>query len=169
MSLFVILLFTMFSTAAWGQNGFTTLVPDQPANIQVTSGDVYVEGHWMPVNKDDKKSAMTGPSVSQINCTPKVCSEAQANMVVLGNTFTLNADTVEYTVERWNSKEIVAATIVGICRVRTVLKFDLVNKRVYYMQSLSEPTNDLPKMSKDICNGVGMYLELEANAVFEKK
>jgi len=164
----LVILLCVMSAMAWGQNGFNTLVPDTPVNILVHSDDVYVEGHWVPVDKDDKNSVMTGPSVSEINCTPKVCSEAQANIVAIGNTFTLHADNLEYTVERWNSKEIVAATVGGICRVRTVLKFYRVNKHVYWMQSLSEPTNDLPKMRKDLCNAVGMYLELKANTVFKR-
>src|ERR1700751_2089834 len=135
---FVIVACLMLSTTAWGQHGFSTLVPDKPVHLQVESDSLYVTGHWMPVNKDDKKSVMTGPSVSEITCDRKVCNEKQANIVVTGNAFTLIPDYVEYTVEHWNNKEVVASTVVGICRVRLVLKFALVNKQVFWMQYLSD-------------------------------
>jgi hypothetical protein len=37
-----------------------------------------------------------------------------------------------------------------------------MQKRIYWMQTLSEPLTDVPKMSKDVCNAVGMNLELKA-------
>jgi len=46
------------------------------------------------------------------------------------------------------------------------MKFDRVQKRIYWMQTLSEPLTDLPKMSKDICDAVGMNLELKADAMW---
>ncbi len=48
----------------------------------------------------------------------------------------------------------------------TSMKFDRVQKRIYWMQTLSEPLTDLPKMSKDICDAVGMNLELKADAMW---
>ena len=59
--------------------------------------------------------------------------------------FSMSASQDEYVVERWDSKEIVASSVVGLCKVRNVIKFDLVQKRVLFMQTLSEPIDDLPK------------------------
>ncbi len=153
------------SLAATAQNGFAPVV-DEPVSLQINAGSVYVQGSWLA---QDKQSALSGPSVSQITCDEKegYCHEAQANMVVFKDgTFTLTPDYVDYKVARWNSKEIVAQNIGGICRVLTVLKFDLQNKRVYSMATLSEPTNDLPEMSQKICSAVGMKLELRGMSTF---
>ena len=104
------------------------------------------------------------------NRSEALCDEDEANIAVMGNTFTLSADRLEYRVERWTDKEIVAANVGGICRVRNVLKFDLVQKKVYSMQALSEPIDEkLPKMSKDACKLVGMNLELKTNTLWVKK
>lgn len=113
---------------------------------------------------------MLRPSISQISCdhSSKVCYEKQANVVVINDMFTLTADFVEYTVERWNKREIVASTVQGICRVRNVIKFDRVNSKVYWMQTVSEPLNDLPKKKQDTCNDAHMYLELKASTMWKK-
>ena len=72
---------------------------------------------------------------------------------VMGNTLTLTPDNLEYTVERWTPKEIVAFQLRRYLPVRNVLKFDLVEKRGYYSQALSDPVDSkMPKMSKDICS-----------------
>jgi hypothetical protein len=167
-TLFVIFVFT--ASLAVGQNGFVTATPDEPAEFsQVTDTSAWVRGHWVPVDPSDKKSEMTGPSVSEISCTRTECSESQASIAVTGNMFSLDSSYVRYAVERWDKKEIVASEIGGICRVRTVVKFDRVQKRVYWMQSLSEPINDLPKMSQDACKLVGMYLELKRGTMWWRK
>ncbi len=165
-TLFFVLVTALLASAAWGQNGFNTVIPDSPVNLQVSDSYVSASGHWVSL---DKHSELSGPSVSEIFCDRKVCHESQANMTVFKDgTFTLYADHVEYTVERWNSKEIVAASIVGICKIRSVLKFDLAQKKVYSMQTLSEPINDMPKLSKDICSAAGMNLELKDIAAWKR-
>jgi hypothetical protein len=130
---------------------------------------VTVDGHWIP---SDEHSKMTGPSVSSIVCDRKeaICAEEQGNITVMGNSFTLSADHLEYKIERWTAKDIVASHIGGICRVRDVIKIDIEAKRVLYSQALSEPVDDkLPKMSKDACNLVGMNLELKQSTMWVKK
>jgi hypothetical protein len=167
-ALFVLFVFT--ASLVVGQNGFVTVIPDQPIDfLQVNDTNAWVSGHWVPVDPFDKKSEMTGPSVSEISCTRRVCNESSANITVIGNMFSLSSDNTEYSVERWDKKEIVASAVGGTCRVRTVLKFDREQKRVYWMQSLSEPVNDLPKMSQDACKLVGMYLELKASTMWRKQ
>ena len=89
------------------------------------------------------------------------------DMIVDGDSFSLSADSLEYKVTLWNRKEIVATNIDGICRVLNVLKFDLVQKGVYLSQTLSEPTNDLPKLSRELCSSVGMNLELKAATMWK--
>src|SRR5262249_44743621 len=137
---------------------------------QVSDSAAWVEGHWVPVDPGDRKSRLPGPCISQISCDDagRVCYEKQANILVFGDMFSLNADYVQYTVERWNEKEIVASTTEGICRVRNVIKFDRVNRKVYWMMTLSEPLNDLPKWSKDACDDAKMYLELKASTMWKK-
>jgi hypothetical protein len=167
---FTLFLFALLTLPCLGQNGFTTVIPDQPVNLsQVTASHAWVQGHWVPVNPNDKNSAMTGPGVSVLTCdrAAKTCTDQNANMVVFKDgSFVLNSALDEYQVERWNSKEIVAANVGGICRVRNVIKFDLVQKRVFYMQTLSEPVTGLPQLSTDLCNLSGMNLELKDSALF---
>jgi len=164
----VILLVTASLVVA--QNGFEPVIADQPVNFsQVNDSYAWVRGHWAAVNPTDKKGALTGPSTSEISCGGKTCTDTNANVVVMGNTFALNAGYDEYTVERWNSKEIVASNVSGICRVRNVIKFDRVQKRVFWMQTLSEPLDTkMPQMSKDMCNAVGMNLELKDSTLWKK-
>jgi hypothetical protein len=78
----------------------------------------------------------------------------------------MTTDYLEYKIERFNNKEIVAATTQGDCRVRTVLKFDLVHKRVYWMMAPSEPSNDLPRASRDACDSTQMNLELKGETMW---
>jgi hypothetical protein len=162
-----VLLVVFASLTAVGQNGFEPTIPPEPINLQASATDAYVQGHWVA---QDKQSELTGPSVSEISCDrqTQACHESQANIVVIGNMFNLVAASVDYKIERWNEKEIVAKNIGGICRVLNVLKFDLVQKRVYAFQTLSEPTNDLPKMSKEICAHANMNLELKAATMWRK-
>ena len=124
----------------------------------------------MPTDPSDKKANLTGPSASEISCdrADKVCHETQANITVIGDSFALTADYLTYTVERWNAKEIVASTVGGRCRVRSVIKFDRVNKKVYFMQALSEPVTDLPKLAKDVCDASSMSLELKDGDLWRK-
>ena len=168
---FVLLAMVTSSSLALAQNGFVTTVPDEPVNFsRVSDASAWAEGHWVPVDPSDRKSAMLGPSISQIFCdhSAKVCTEKQANIVVDGDAFALNADYVEYTVERWNTREIVASHLEGSCRVRNVIKFDRVNSRVYWIQTLSEPFNNLPKREQDICRDAHMNLELKASTMWKK-
>jgi hypothetical protein len=165
--LFLTIMFVTLPTYA--QGGFETVIPDKPVTLQITPDSVWVEGHWVAL---DKQSTLSGPSVSTISCDRHrgECDEQQANIVVMDNTFGLSADDLEYKIERWTSKEIVASNVGGICRVRNVLKFDLEAKRVYSLQTLSEPMDEkLPQMSKDACKKIGMNLELKASTLWVKK
>jgi hypothetical protein len=154
----------MTSLAAVGQNGFNTVIPDRPVNLsQVNNSYAWVRGHWFGPD-------MTGPSTSEISCAhaSKTCTDTTANIAVDGNAFSMSASQDEYVVERWDSKEIVASNVVGLCKVRNVIKFDLVQKRVYFMQTLSEPNDDLPKAMQDSCKMAGMHLELKDSAMWRK-
>src|SRR5262245_37144886 len=95
-----------------------------------------------------------------------MCHELQGNLVVSGNMFSLVPEAMEYKVVRWTSDEIVATSINGICKALNSLKFDRKNKRVYAIQSLSEPIENLPKMSRDICNAVGSRWELRGETMY---
>lgn len=164
----VCILFVALSltTLAFGQSSFIPLTNDPVNFSQVNQSEAYVSGHWMPVDPKDKHSEMVGPSISTIYCDHKTCHETAANIAVMGNSFGMNADGIDYAVERWTASEIVASNKGGICRMRNVLKFDRINKRVYWMQTLSEPVNDLPKTSQDICNLAGMFLELRGDTLW---
>lgn len=166
-----ILIVMLLSGASFAQAGFETVIPAQALGdtLHIDRDFVSVDGHWVA---SDEKSKMTGPSVSSITCDRKegICEEEQGNITVMENTFTLSADHLEYKIERWTAKDIVASHIGGICRVRDVIKIDIEAKRVFYSQALSEPVDDkLPKMSKDACNLVGMNLELKQSTMWLKK
>jgi hypothetical protein len=143
---------------AQGQKGFTPAFPDKPPNFtQVGDDDAWVKGHWVGEH-------MVGPESSEISCDKKsmTCTDTQANITVIGGTFTMTGDVTEYTIERWTSREIVA-TVSGRapCHLRQVLKFDRVAKRVSWMASLSEPLNDsVPKSLRDVCTASQMNLDL---------
>jgi hypothetical protein len=154
---------------AAAQGGFQTVIPDKPINLQVTPDTLWVEGHWIAL---DKQSTLSGPSVSTISCDRHSgeCDEQQANITVMDNAFSLSADVLEYKIERWTNKEVVASNVAGICKVRNVLKFDLEAKRVFSLQTLSEPVDEkLPQMSKDACKKIGMNLELKASTMWAKQ
>ncbi len=161
----------MFTTVAIAQEksrghnlNFAALV-DRPVAMQMGTGSVYVQGNWSAL---DGRSTLPGPSVSEISCdrAQQTCHESEANITVTGNAFTLSADSVDYKVTKWDSTEIVAQNIGGICRVLNVLKFDLKNQKVYSLQSLSEPAEDLSKTTRDICNAVGLRLELRGSTTY---
>ena len=171
MKLLWILGFILTAPFALGQHGFETVIPNQPVDFsQITDSRAWLEGHWIAVDPNDKNSALTGPSASEISCDRqrKTCTDNNANIVVDGNAFSLSAAADEYTIERWNGKEIVASNIKGICRVRTVIKFDRAQKRVYLMQTLSEPIEELPENSKKLCKLAGLNLELKASTMWKK-
>jgi len=113
---------------------------------------------------------MIGPSTSLIFCerSTNKCTDDNANIYSFGDTFSLDSSQEEYTVERWDKREIVASNVSGICRVRNVIKFDRIQKRVYLMQTLSEPLDDLPKIDQDVCKLVGLHLELKDSTTWKR-
>lgn len=160
----LIFVFVLLTAIAIGQNGFTTVIPDRPVNFsQVSDSSAWVKGHWVGPN-------MIGPSTSLIFCerSTNKCTDDNANIYSFGDTFTLDSSQEEYTVERWDKREIVASNVSGICRVRNVIKFDRVQKRVYLMQTLSEPLDDLPKIDQDVCKLVGLHLELKDSTTWKR-
>ena len=171
MKTFVLIVVLLSGLSAFSQAGFETVIPAQPLgdSLHIDQNYVSVQGHWVAL---DEHSKLAGPSVSTISCdrSRKTCEEEQGNIAVIGNSFSLSADHVEYEIERWTSKEIVAANVGGLCRVRNVIKIDIATKRVYSSQTLSEPVDDqLPKLSKEMCNLVGMNLELKSSTLWVKK
>ena len=161
----LILLVTMAPTLALGQHNQFNPVFDRPVDFaQVSDSDAYVAGNWVAL---DEHSKLPGVSVSEIRCdrSEKVCHELQANLIFVGaDEFDLTPDSLDYNIVRWNSKEIVAQNIGGICKALNSLRFDRMTKKVYYLQSLSEPVESLPDMSKKMCNALGLRLELHAKA-----
>jgi hypothetical protein len=131
----------------------------------VNDSEAYVKGDWVAL---DEHSKLPGVSMSQITCyrTEMICHELQGNLVIVGNMFNLVPDSADYKILRWTSEEIVAQNIGGICKVLNSLKFDRKNKKVYFLQSLSEPVENLPKLSRDICNAVGLRLELRGETMY---
>jgi hypothetical protein len=141
---------------------------DRPASIYIRNGYVSASGVW--VDKE-RKNPPAGPSVSNITCVRSDgnCEEDQAMIVGFGDgTFTLTADHAEYRIDRWNEQEIVAkGQPTGICKVLNVLRIDLKLKKVYALQTLSEPVNErLPKLSRDICSAGGSNWELHEDTPF---
>jgi hypothetical protein len=167
----LILVLAFASLIGAGQNGFNPVIPDEPVDFsQVNDSYAWVRGHWASVDPTNKKDELAGPSSSEISCakSSKICNDTNANIAVMGNAFELTGGYDEYAVERWNSKEIVASNVGGTCQVRNVIKFDRVQKRVYWMQTLSEPIDNLPKGLKDFCKLVGMNLELKNSTLWRK-
>lgn len=166
MKLRALILCLLTFTVATAQKLHFEPVIDGPVEFrQVTDYYVYVNGNWKPL---DDRSKLPGVSMSQITCDRKemTCHELQGNLIIQGDMFSLNPDSLDYRVTRWTADEIVASNIGGICKVLNTLKFDRKAKRVYYLQSLSEPVENLPKMSRDICNAVGLRLELRAQTMY---
>lgn len=164
------LIFVLLSSSGLAQSGFEPLLPPQPLGdtLHIDPDSVSVQGHWVAVGD----SKLAGPSVSSLSCDRKEgsCEEEQGNITVMVDSFNLSADHLEYRIERWTTKDIVAARIGGICRVRSVIKIDITTKRVFYSEALSEPVDEkIPKMSKDICNLTGMNLELKQSTMWVKK
>lgn len=141
------------STAlAMGQNSYVGTTVDAPVDMeQVSETSAYVTGHWVG---DD----LAGPSTSEIFCQHKsmVCEDNHAEMVVMGGgVFSLVGGQDTYRIERWTPNEIVASNVSGACDVHHVIKFDRVHKRVFYMQTLSEP-----EASGGLCSWANLSSEL---------
>jgi hypothetical protein len=100
----LVLLLLTLTSAAIGQNGFNPVI-DKPIDLQASPTYVYAKGHWVAVDKADKKSELTGPSVSEITCdhAEKACHDVQANIAVMGNKFVISPAVEDYTVQRWNT------------------------------------------------------------------
>jgi hypothetical protein len=147
---------------------FNVVVDDPKPDFQVTADSAYAKGNWVAL---DKQSEIPGIDTSEVTCikSEKVCHEVQANLVDIGDgTFTLSGDAEDYPVVRWNKDEILAQYIGGVCRAANVIKFDLRAKKVYSLQTLTEPIESLhlPKLSEDMCKAIGMSLELHAPGVY---
>ena len=171
MNHFTLAVLLLSALSASGQGGFVTVIPAQPLGdtLHVDVDYASVDGHWIAL---DDHSELAGPSVSSISCDRRrgMCEEEEANITVMGNSFTLSADHVEYQIERWTTTDIVAANIGGLCRVRTVIKIDITSKRVYSSQNLSEPMDEkLSKSTRDICKLTGMNLELKSSTLWVRK
>jgi len=141
---------------------------DGLAFLHIHNGYLGASGVWVDT---ESKNPPAGPSVSDITCVRSegTCEEAQAMIVGFGDgTFTLSADHAEYQIDRWNEEEIVAkGQPTGISKVLNVLRIDLKLKKVYALQTLSEPVNErLPKLSKDICSAGGSNWELHNDTPF---
>jgi hypothetical protein len=160
----LIMIVGLLSASAVGQNGFTATIPDRPVNFsQVNDSSAWVKGHWVGSN-------MVGPTVSEISCnhSTKTCTDTSSTIYSFGETFTLDSNQDEYKVERWDKKEIVASNVDGSCRVRNVIKFDRLTERIYWMQTLSEPIDDLPKSEQEACKFAHMHLELKGNTTWKR-
>jgi hypothetical protein len=141
---------------------------DGLASVYIDNGYVRASGVWVD---PERKNSPAGPSVSDISCgrSDGTCEESQAMIVGFGEgTFTVTADHAEFQIERWNEEEIIAKRQpTGICKVLNVLRFDLKLKKIYLLQSLSEPVSErLPKLSKDLCGLVNATWELHKDTVF---
>lgn len=166
-----VILALLLTGSAFGQvnhHHFNATFDDPKPDLQVTADLAYAKGNWVAL---DKQSEIPGIDTSEITCvkSEKVCHEVQANLVDLGDgTFTLSGDSEDYPVVRWNNDEIFARTVSGVCRAANAIKFDLRAKKVYSLQTLTEPIESLhlPKLSEDMCKAIGMSLELHAPSVY---
>ena len=129
-----------------------------------------------------KSSPPGGPSVSHIYCDRRenTCHEEMANIIPIGEAFSLAPDSAEYRITRWDEHEIVAENpnvqaglLAGSCHLLGVLKIDLRHQRVYAYQTLTEPVlaGEDPSSkiidSKGICEAANNTLwELHADTMF---
>jgi len=157
---------------------FTHLI-DEPVRPSVHQDSVYALGVWVA---SGSSSAPAGPSVSDIYCSraENTCHEQMANIVAIGDDFSLNPDSANYRVTRWNENEIVAENrdvegplLAGPCHLMGILKIDLSHKKVYAYQTLTEPVlpTDGPKDkvidSEGMCKAANNTLwELHAQTMF---
>ena len=152
---------------------------DEPADLFVYKDAVHALGVWVA---SGSSSPPSGPSVSDIYCSrpDKSCHEQMANIIAIGDAFSLNPDSADYRVTRWNETEIVAENrdvqgplLAGKCHLLGVLKIDLLHKNVYAYQTLAEPVvpGDAPSDklidSEGICKAANNTLwELHAETMF---
>jgi len=108
--------------------------------LQASESEARAQGHW---NATDTHTRIGGPAVSEIFCAKaqNTCTEHKANFDEhLDGTFSLSADTYVYGIDRWTPKELLASQIRGICHIKRTLKIDFTQSRVFFMDSLAEPT-----------------------------
>ena len=161
------------------KDGPFTHLTDEPAKLFVYKDSVSALGVWVA---SGSSSAPAGPSVSSIYCNHRenTCHEQMANILAVGDTFSLNPDSADYSVTKWNENEIVAENrdvegplLAGPCHLMGVLKIDLLHKKLYAYQTLTEPVlpTDTPKDkiidSEGMCKAANNTLwELHAETVF---
>lgn len=135
---------------------------DEPAHMFVHEDTVNASGVWVA---SGSSSPPSGPSVSEISCSrpDRSCHEQMANIVVIGDTFSVNPDSADYQVTRWNETEIVAenrdvqaSPLAGNCHLLGVLKIDLLHKKVYAYQTLAEPVVPGDSPSGKLIDSAGM-------------
>jgi hypothetical protein len=138
----IALLLLAWGTISAAAQSLTPAVPMKPAYIGQGPGWLYVAGIW-GTDKHLESSQELSESTIYCDQKTKTCEEANSHVFVAswqGGALLDNAIyPISYNVERWSKTEMVASTLEGDCRVRYVLKFDLVQQRVFWSSSLSEP------------------------------
>lgn len=143
------------------KDGPFTHLTDEPVTITILRDSVYASGVWVA---SGSSSSPAGPSASEIHCSHAegTCHEEMANIVAIGDSFSLTPDSADYRVTRWTEGELVAENrdvrgpiLAGSCHLMGVLKIDFSSKKVYAYQTLLEPV--LPtKNSNKVIDGEGM-------------
>jgi hypothetical protein len=143
------------------KDGPFTHLTDEPARITTLRDSVYASGVWVA---SGSSSPPAGPSASEIHCSRAdgTCHEQMANIVAIGDSFSLTPDSADYRVTRWTEGELVAENrdvrgpiLAGPCHLMGVLKIDFPSKKIYAYQTLLEPV--LPsKNSNKVIDSEGM-------------
>jgi hypothetical protein len=125
-----------------------TIVPvnfETPPVVVVGPGWVSAGGFWGENGHLPQASQVQG---SYIICIrgESVCRESTSTVDLIGSAMSVQTGENDYQVSRWNKDEIVASSIQGDCKIRYVLKIDLIGKRVHSSTALSEP---MPKKMAD--------------------
>lgn len=152
------------SLCCFAQHGFKPVTDGPVLIFRDKNLYAHAKGYWQ--DQDVKKPQLAGLSSSEITCTSDdhLCVEDQANMTSVGPLWMLEADHVEYKIDRWTAEELVAhkdPPASAICKLRITLRFDFKLSKVYWMQTLNEPINEsAPKLVQQECAVAGMSLEL---------
>ncbi len=106
---------------------------------------VGANGHWEPLDKNNKEAALAGFSFSDIYCTKqhKTCVETSAS-VIPNVGLQVVTDHNEYDIIKWDEEGLTARYVGGSCKIAHTLEIDFKTGSVILTDA---PTKVDPEMA----------------------
>jgi len=106
---------------------------------------VSANGHWEPLDKNNKKAELAGFSFSDVSCSKRTntCEESSAS-VIPNVGIQVSVDHTEYEILSWRDDGLTARYVGGSCKIAHTLEIDFKTGSVIVTDA---PTKVDPEMS----------------------